>query len=68
MQYRGIMKQSRKTTLTFGLTTALTLVAVAAHATGTLPAAPVSPDAFAAVIPLTLAIGFVFNRRQPRSI
>ena len=68
MQQLVIMKQSRKTTLSLALTAGLTLVAVAAHAAGTLPVVPVSQDAVAAVIPLALAMGFVFNRRQPRSI
>jgi hypothetical protein len=62
------MKQSRKTTLTLALTTALTLIAVAAHAAGNPPASPVLQEGFAAVVPLVLAMGIVFNRRQPRSI
>ena len=62
------MKQSRKTTLTLALTTALTLITVAAHATGNMPANPVPQEGFAAVVPLVLAMGIVFNRRQPRSI
>jgi hypothetical protein len=62
------MKRSRKTTLTLALTTALTLIAVAAHAAGNLPANPVPQGGFAAVVPLVLAMGIVFNRRQPRSI